>query len=69
MVADVRGTYVDDATRMMKYILSNKLVMKYNMSGRHGEKTSKQNVSVLLSFQCTEFSVKSFLNFNNGPHL
>lgn len=35
MVADVRRTYVDGAIRMMKYILSNKLVMDYNMSGHH----------------------------------
>ena len=42
MVADVGGTSVDDATRrMMKYVISHKLAMEYNMFGRHEKKKFK----------------------------
>uniref|UniRef100_A0AAZ1XAF2 DUF4806 domain-containing protein n=2 Tax=Oreochromis aureus TaxID=47969 RepID=A0AAZ1XAF2_OREAU len=39
MVADIGGTSVDDATRrMMKFLISPKLAVEYNLLGRHGKK-------------------------------
>ncbi|MED6243857.1 hypothetical protein ATANTOWER_028524 [Ataeniobius toweri] len=42
MVADIGGTSVNDATRrMMKFLISPELAVKYNMLGRHGKKKFK----------------------------
>ncbi|CAI5636559.1 unnamed protein product [Oreochromis niloticus] len=39
MVADIGGTSVDDATRrMMKFLISPKLAVEYNLLSRHGKK-------------------------------